>query len=81
MSFEDQRSPSSPLPAIKRFLAGSTVGVMVAALPLLYGASPTITPINLGIVAGLVLLCGSLASLWGHHFINALIRTFDSTGL
>ncbi|MDB9493943.1 hypothetical protein PN441_11525 [Spirulina major CS-329] len=81
MSHEQQRSPASLKPAIGRFFIGSSVGAMVAALPILYGSSPALTPIHLGIVAGLVLLCGGLASLWGSAFLNALIRTFDSTGL
>lgn len=73
--------PLRPLPTLRRFFGGAIGGGAITALPLLYGASPSLTPTQWGLAAGLVLLCGLLASVWGRHFMNSLIRTFDSTGL
>jgi hypothetical protein len=63
-----------------RFLGGSALGIFMVLIPFLL-SSVELNLINIGVASLLVVSCGVLSSLFGTRFINALIRSLESSGL
>lgn len=65
---------------IYRFLGGAALGVFMVLIPFLL-SSVELNWLTVGVASLLVALCGVLASLFGTRFINALVRSLESSGL
>ncbi|MBW4649926.1 MAG: TIGR02186 family protein [Kastovskya adunca ATA6-11-RM4] len=65
---------------VYRFLGGAALGTFMVLIPYLL-SSTELNLLNIGIAALLVVSCGLLSSLLGKRFIEALIRSLESSGL
>lgn len=65
---------------VYRFLGGSALGLFMVIIPFLL-SSVELNLLTIGAASLLVVSCGLLSSLLGTRFINALIRSLESSGL
>ena len=65
---------------VYRFFGGAVLGTFMVLIPYLL-SSRELNLLNIGIAILLVVSCGLLSTLFGKHFIKALIRLLESSGL
>jgi hypothetical protein len=78
-SQENPVQQSSTAKTVYRFLGGSGLGILLLLIPFTL-APIELNPLNLGIASLLVLSCGFLAGVLGQGFIEALLRSLESSG-
>jgi hypothetical protein len=66
--------------AVYYFAGGAAIGLFMISVPYWF-SSIEMTPLHVGVAAGLVFLCGLLASIFGARFIEALAQALTSSGL
>ena len=80
MTPENSDRPTRPLLIqVYRFLGGAAVGGLMLVIPL------SLSPVELNsgrivLAIAIVLICGTLSSIWGERFITAIMRSLDSSG-
>ncbi len=65
---------------VYRFVGGAALGAFMVLIPYLL-SSIELNLLNIGIATLLVVSCGLLSSLLGKRFIEALMRSLESSGL
>ncbi len=65
---------------VYRFLGGAALGTFMVLIPYLL-SSIELNLLNIGIAILLVVSCGLLSTLFGNKFIEALIRSLESSSL
>ncbi|MGB3238626.1 MAG: hypothetical protein WBB29_10035 [Geitlerinemataceae cyanobacterium] len=63
-----------------RFLGGAALGAFLVLIPLLYSLPIHWNLWQIGLVLLLPLSCGLLSSFVGKGFIDAVMRSFESSG-
>jgi DNA polymerase sigma len=63
-----------------RFLGGAALGAFMVIIPYLLTSRELNLP-HVGAALLLIASCGLLSSLWGKKFIEALMRSLESSGL
>ena len=80
MTSQQPAQPNSRVKGVYRFLGGAALGAFVAIIPISYSTTIDLNLLQIGIVCFSVVLCGTLTSLWGEKFVNAVTRVLDSFG-
>lgn len=79
MATEDPNLKSrSGAEAIYRFLGGAALGALVVGVPISYGASIALNPVQISIAGLLVISCGVLSNIWGEKFIDSVTQLLNS---
>ena len=63
-----------------RFLGGAALGTFMVLVPY-FLTSRELNLLDVGAALLLIASCGLLSSLWGKKFIEALMRSLESSGL
>ena len=75
-----QDKQSLGLQAFYRFLGGAALGTFMVSIPYWF-MSIQADFLHIGVGALLVVLCGTLGSLWGEAFLESLAEAFNTSGL
>ncbi len=74
-------TPRSLLRWGSRFAGGAALGALLVALPLTYGSTLSLDPMQIASVSFVILGCGVMAVVWGQTLIDAVLDALGKTGL
>ena len=80
MTSEDSDLKKQSTDVAYRFLGGAVLGAFMVLIPY-FLTSRELNLLDVGAALLLISSCGLLSSLWGKKFIEALMRSLESSGL